>query len=358
MQTPHTRLLRGLAVAVALVVAAVLVPGSLAGSSAQVPTRAAVSAQLSAQKLVAAPAARQRNTCTRNSNYVPRCGVLWGMYLPPVSGPGVWKQPYAATEKKLGRRLDIVKAFYGFEAGKRFPNSRQRTLAKKRLLQVSWNAYDYGRGRALSYAAIARGDYDASIIRPQARALKSWNHRVIVDFDHEMNFAGSKTGTGTAAQYRKAYRHVVKVFRSVGATKVRWAWVTTGYNTTSIKKWYPGATWVDWVGYDPYNFYTCHGVPWRTARSVISGFYRYATREPGMRHKPLMLGEYGSQIGPKAGAWYVNAAKALRSMPRIKAVMQFSSTVGSRCNFRVGDHAATLRGFKKAGRSAYVMGVR
>src|ERR1700722_6987247 len=89
-----------------------------------------------------APAAKiVHNPCKKSKIDVPACGVLWGLYTPPVAGPGVWQAPYANIEKPIGRRFDIVKRYIGWQAGITFPNSSDRKLAGKgkRILDFSWN---------------------------------------------------------------------------------------------------------------------------------------------------------------------------------------------------------------------------
>ncbi|MGL5808537.1 MAG: glycoside hydrolase family 26 protein [Nocardioides sp.] len=342
-----------------------VVAGTTPAGRAAPPASAPPASATPADTMAAAPSTRAakspviRNRCKRNKRFVPSCGILWGSYLSPTGGVS----PYRSLERQVGRRFDIVKAYWGWKPGKVFPTDQQKALAKGRMWQVSWNAIDYDTRRSLRYVDIAAGRYDASIIRPQALALKRWNKRVIIDFDHEMEGSWSQGGVSTnpsnpdvdAREYIAAYRHIVRVFRDVGATKVRFAWVTAGWTPSKFARYYPGPKFVDWVGYDPYNFNTCHGSPWRTPRKTFGPFYRWAMSTPGVRKKPLMVGEYGSHHSARSQRWHGRVARTLRTMPRVKAVMHWGSSLDS-CDYRLTTNAGAMAGFRKSGLSRYVLG--
>jgi len=52
----------------------------------------------------------------------------------------------------------------------------------------------------------------------------------------------------------RAWRRIVTVFRRVGADKVTWRWTVNLIDSTSpaIRAWWPGASYVTWVGIDGY----------------------------------------------------------------------------------------------------------
>ncbi len=298
------------------------------------------------------------NHCKKSKKDVPRCGVLWGAYLPPVPGAGEFKSGYPSLESEIGRRLDIVKHYEGWQPGKTFPNAVDAALgAHHRVLDYSWNAQNYDTRAKISYRSIAAGDWDSSVILPEARALKHFHHKVFIDFDHEFDNKAQQ-GKGSPAEYVAAYRHIHRVMHKAGVKNVIWTWVSTGYvgNASVIKASYPGRKYVNWIGYDPYNFASCHSEGWRGPYNTFAPFYRWVRHQPGMSKKPLFLGEYATVLGSRAGAWYSHVAKALKHLPRIKAVMQWSSATSSRCDFRLSDSASALAGFKKSGDSNYILG--
>jgi Glycosyl hydrolase family 26 len=312
---------------------------------------------------VAATAAHRAhaNVCRKSRIDVPRCGILWGMYTPPVPAPGMWRAPYQPIEAAIGRHFDIVKRYVDWVHGDTFPNRADEDLAAngKRILEFSWTAGSFKTGAKVSYQSIANGDWDKSVILPEARRLRRLHHKVFIDFNHE-NDTTAQQGQGSPAQYAAAYRHIHRVMHKAGVRTVIWAWVTTGdvEHAKQIKASYPGRKYVDWVGYDPYNFSGCQGSNWRSPHQTFSPFYRWVHRQPGMKHKPLSLGEYASTLGPHTGSWYAHVARALKHLRRIKAVMQWSSGTSPSCDFRLTDSVAALRGFAKSSNAPYITGVK
>jgi hypothetical protein len=311
-----------------------------------------------------AAAAATYNRCPRSTIDVPECGVLWGMYTQPVYthlGPGVsrYTPQYGKFEKAIGRPFDIVKDYVDWQRGVTFPNANFEHLAGngKRIIYVSWNAIDYDTHARVSYASIAKGHWDKSVILPEARRLKSFHHKVFIDFNHEFD-AKAQAAKGSPAQYAAAYRHIFKVFHGAGVKNVIWSWVSTGTiaNIPDIKASWPGAKYVNWVGYDPYNFAQCTGRPWRSPYATFAPFYHWLRSQPAMRHKPILLGEYASAPGPKQAKWYHSVPAALARLPRIKALFQWSAPTVESCDVTLADSSSALAGFATSSNSPDITG--
>lgn len=143
-------------------------------------------------------------------------------------------------------------------------------------------------------SGIISGQYD-TYLRQYALAVRLYRYPVILSFGHEMNgYWYSWGNTNSApAQFIAAWRHVVTVFRAVGATNVKWLWAvnnflpgqTTGQKTVSgdIKQWWPGQKWVDLVGIDGY-YYT-------TGLTFDSVFGPAITAIRKITSEPLMIAE-------------------------------------------------------------------
>jgi hypothetical protein len=310
---------------------------------------------LASLSLGAAPAGAAakaaQNVCPKSAIDVPSCGVLWGMFSPP--------QNYTTFESSIGRRFDIVKNYMDWAVGETFPNTAAQSLATSgnRILYFSWNAVNYNTRAKISYASIANGDWDKSVILPEAAKLKAFKQKVFIDFNHEFDNK-AQAGSGTPAQYVAAYRHIHQVFANAGVTNVIWVWVTTGYvpHAATIAAGYPGSSYVDWIGYDPYNWGACHSAGWQTPLQVFSPFYNWIQNQPAMSSKPLMLSEYASVPGSAVNAWYAGVPSALQQLPKIKAVMQWSWMTSSVCDFRLTTSSQAMAGFKTASNSPYVTG--
>jgi hypothetical protein len=308
-----------------------------------------------------APRIRTYNKCKRSAIDVPSCGVLWGAYRPPVAAKPYWKQHYNQFERPMGRRFDLVKNYEGWAKGDVFPSQREAVLAKhgRRILYFSWNALNFSTRAKISFASIARGDWDRSVIIPEAKRLKAFHQKVFIDFNHEFD-AADHAGTGTPQQFAAAYRHIHDVMALMGVTNVIWSWVSTGWkgNRPAIAAGYPGAKYVDWIGWDPFNMAYCRGETGQPdAYGNFSPFYHWAIHQKGMEHKPFLLSEYAAAVqSPNAQRWYSSIDNALRRLPRIKALMQFSGHATSKCDVSLADSSAAMTGFSQSGMAPVVTG--
>jgi mannan endo-1,4-beta-mannosidase len=106
-----------------------------------------------------------------------------------------------------------------------------------------------------SVSAIATGAYDV-YLDTYAEAVRDFGHQVVIGFGHEMNDKGRSWGYGetSASTFVAAWRHIVSLFRSQGADNVTWLWTVQvdGPTTGPVASWWPGPSYVDWVGIDGY----------------------------------------------------------------------------------------------------------
>jgi hypothetical protein len=113
--------------------------------------------------------------------------------------------------------------------------------------------------KGVNLAAIASGHYD-SYLSSYAEAVRSYHRPVILGFGHEMNgnwYSWGYHHTSPAA-FVAAWRHIVTVFRNLGARNVTWLWtVNIMHSGGSIGRpapWWPGGKYVTWVGLDGYYY--------------------------------------------------------------------------------------------------------
>jgi hypothetical protein len=113
----------------------------------------------------------------------------------------------------------------------------------------------------VSLAVIADGGYDA-YLRKYAQAVAGYGARtggaVIIGFAHEPNGDWYSWGYHhtAPATFVAAWRHIVTVFRQQGADNVTWLWtvniVDQKSGIPSPAAWWPGRSYVTWVGIDGY----------------------------------------------------------------------------------------------------------
>jgi hypothetical protein len=113
----------------------------------------------------------------------------------------------------------------------------------------------------VSVAAIAAGRYDG-YLNAYAAAVRAYGHRVVLSFGHEMNghwYPWSYQHVSPAV-FVAAWRHVFDLFRARGARNATWLWtvnaITPRYpRIRPPRAWWPGSSYVNWVGIDGYYYY-------------------------------------------------------------------------------------------------------
>jgi mannan endo-1,4-beta-mannosidase len=170
-----------------------------------------------------------------------------GAYLPgvPDSYAGV-----SAFTRSIGVKPDLL-AFYSgwlepFSASFADAAARQGAVP---LVQIDPENVDL--------AAIASGRYDR-YLGSYAAAVRSYRLPVILSFGHEMNGSWYSWGYRHASpvNFVAAWRHIVSLFRTLGADNVTWLWtvniIEKPGGIPSPAPWWPGSAYVTWVGIDGY----------------------------------------------------------------------------------------------------------
>jgi hypothetical protein len=147
-----------------------------------------------------------------------------------------------------------------------------------------------------SLRAIASGQYDA-YLRSYAAAVRALGARVILSFAHEMNGTWYSWGNGrtSPAVFIAAWRHIVTVFRQQGADNVTWLWTVNvmrkrGNVPSPAPSWWPGSSYVNWVGIDGYY-------------NKPSGIRRAQPGRPGQRGRVAQYRRRPQCPGPGAVAY-------------------------------------------------------
>jgi mannan endo-1,4-beta-mannosidase len=107
----------------------------------------------------------------------------------------------------------------------------------------------------VSIVGIVAGEYD-SYLESFADQVASFGHQVVVSFGHEPDgvwYPWSERYVSPSV-WVAAWQHIVEVFRRQGADNVTWLWTMNilGNQTHPLSAWWPGASYVNWVGIDGY----------------------------------------------------------------------------------------------------------
>ena len=311
------------------------------------------------------PTPRPSSTCGDISpKLVPSCGAWWGIYAPTSRAKG-WDHGAAVREieEKIGRKFDIVHRYHDFSnkgSNGVFPDRYEREqMAEGRLMFFAWESRIFDTGEVLTWRDVYSGRYD-SVIDAVARRIAALDVPVFMGFDHEPEDDPQK---GSDADFVRAWRYVHDRFTRAGATNAVWVWTVMGWSGHYHRyaDLYPGDKYVDWVAYDPYNFYLCNGSKsWKSPETTIGTFYRWLDSSGIGAGKPRMLAEFGTSFDPADPAakkrWFEEFPAAVKAHPKIKAVIYFNSagstTTSSTCDMTLGS-ASALEGFRIAGQDPY-----
>jgi Glycosyl hydrolase family 26 len=177
-------------------------------------------------------------------------GSYLGVYV-----KGVPKSYARITEftNSTGTRPDVVMYYSGWFVP--FPVGFATTAANNGAVPLV--QMDPG---GVSVANIAAGQYDG-YLSAYAEAVHAYRHPVIMSFGHEMNgswYSWGYRSKTSPATFVAAWRHIVTLFRALGARNVTWLWTVNIVNNTQNGRipppapWWPGGSYVNWVGIDGY----------------------------------------------------------------------------------------------------------
>lgn len=140
----------------------------------------------------------------------------------------------------------------------------------------------------ISITAIASGKYDG-YLSAYAESVRAYRHPVILSFGHEMNGDWYSWGYRHTppAVFVAAWRHIVTLFRALGVRNVTWLWTVnvahTSHNTPSPAPWWPGNSYVTWVGIDGYYY---------SSSSMFSSLFGPTIAEVrALTHDPILIAE-------------------------------------------------------------------
>ena len=200
----------------------------------------------------------------------------------------------AALTSKTGTTVGVHS--YGYFEGS-VPQGRMLTANSK----SNWKAVAAAKPGSALYNNIVRW----------AKTIKSRSGTVLLAYSHEPELS-SKTSLGTATDFKAAYARVSTVFRQQGASNVRfvlqltdWSFRTTTSDRVYAGKWYPGDAYVDIIGADAYNWYTCGEGRgrWVELSTLVNPLLAF-----GKAHGKLVaLPEFGVTKDSRRAAWLTNA---------------------------------------------------
>ncbi len=275
-----------------------------------------------------------------------------------------------AFENKLGRQIDALNWFLGFNADTgdlpEFPLSSLKQNVPSRIIpMLTWEPWgDAGLKdghQVTPFDKINEGKLDNYIIS-YAKAMKAYGKIIRLRFGHEMIQNDNPVRTipnfkwypwqDFPEDYKKAYIRIYSIFKAQGADNVQFVWALNfePYFIDVIPKYYPGPNFVDWIGIDGYNW------KGQDFDGVFNKMYRVITGHPEIfGDKPIMLSEIGAAKADVSSfdkaQWIKDAfSKIELSYPKISAFYWFN--VNKERDWRLDESSKSWQAFKNAMGSA------
>jgi mannan endo-1,4-beta-mannosidase len=189
--------------------------------------------------------------------------------------------------------------------------------------------------------------------------------QVLVEPAWEMNgnwnyaWQGVANGNASGPQlYVNAWRRMVDRFRAAGATNVRWVWNPNTGNPlaapgagSSHWNWYanyfPGDSYVDFVGAHGYNGPNVFNTPSHTFTDLFSGIDAdYMLKDLKQRYpgKPIILGEIGAEETGDKGAWIRDAYTNMLKDPQVVGAVWFN--MNKEADWRVSSSQSAANAYR------------
>lgn len=199
----------------------------------------------------------------------------------------------------------------------------------------------------ITFEDITAGYYDG-VLTSYAKELKALNYPVAIDFDHEFNVPVSPWGpkSHSATDFVNAWRHIVSLFKVIGANNVIWIWnpAVNGEGTVPIQPWYPGNAFVTWIGLDGY-FTGPHSTFQTVFGSTLTGLTTFT-------EKPVFIDEVGANPASQPARAIDSLFSGIERTPGIKGFVWFDYDKAPGHDWQIQDDLSALAAFR-AGAADY-----
>jgi hypothetical protein len=293
--------------------------------------------------------------------------IVWGASVQAAKGE---KLPAAKVrfEGDVGRTLGAVRDFLAWNSP--FPTTYEtgmRTAGTTVLLSVRSRNLD---GTLVPWATIGAaqpGDPVYLQMQSWADRIRDFGAPIYVTFQHEPESAVNAVN-GTATDFVAAWQKWVTILRGEGATNAKAMWITTAFAYTVkptdrrfASNWYPGDAYVDAIGADAYNWFSCRtGVTtaWLSLQQLIEGMRQFSLLHPGPELWITEVASVEDPAQPGRRAQWIAGAQALFQQPnyvRFKGVVYFEQNVAP-CDWRVENTPDALAALSVMGADPYYQG--
>ncbi|MGN6380261.1 MAG: glycoside hydrolase family 26 protein [Gaiellales bacterium] len=243
----------------------------------------------------------------------------------------------SAFEQQLGKTVSIDHQYAPWDL-QSWTKKISGDVAANRTPLLSWSA-----APKTNAAAIISGSQDA-IIKNAATQLKASGRTIYLrpfyEFDQPQ---GHPRYIGTPAQVIAAWQHTYNVFQSVGATNVKFVWCPMAFDYAKgvAQQFWPGASYVDYVAADGYNF--PNQKSWKTFDKLFLPAYNYSVQVG----KPFFVAETASPgADSRTPQWITDAQTWAASHTNTAAIVYFDSVSPKGFDFQLLAHPAAFTAYQ------------
>jgi mannan endo-1,4-beta-mannosidase len=247
--------------------------------------------QLSSPAAAAGKPPTATSTLPGSPTATPSSGGARDLLIPNGTWHGVFLDPnrtltsaqVTTFESEAGKKVGAFLYYLGWYENAWGDVQRQLDVLDPMgiKLHLTWEPKLKNGGNPLD--AILNGSQD-TIILDLANKSKAWGKPFFLRFAHEMNGNWYPWG-GQPDKYKQAWIYVWNKFQSVGATNAIWVWSPNADSVpdepwNAIANYYPGTSYVDWVGVDFY------GLMWGNENPGLQ-----MDKVQAWNNKPVMISE-------------------------------------------------------------------
>lgn len=271
-----------------------------------------------------------------------RC--LFGAYADNAPYPDVY--PHYGLESLLRAHLRQMSWFQDMGADWLDQQSQDAAQSGHDLM-IAWDPVS-GNQR-IKFGEILAGQWDNHVT---AFFRKAANYPGVVTLrpfwemnssgsPYSVDYSGGERQVESTEHFIATWRHLVKLQRAVGGTRIRWMFCANGSDTGAVpvEAYWPGAEYVDDVGFDTYND---ERRSWTSFDDLVAPMYsRLEKLAPGLSVHLGEIGckEAGAPAGHSKGLW-VREMFQTRSFPRLASVSFFNADKG--VDYRLDSSADSL----------------
>ena len=286
---------------------------------------------------------------------------MWGVFAKPRGSENL-QTALEHIESKLGRKVGVTRRYLSWDDSIGSYDRWLVSTGRTPLISVKSARHNGGK---VSWSSIANATPGSAVYAQIAEVGRRREVAEVAGVLHLQPRAGGgrEQCLRHDAQYVAAWRKIVSVFRARGATNAKFLWIMTGWSfevgssdRRQAIKWYPGDNYVDALGNDEFNDYTCRAdrkFDWRPLGSEIEPFRQFGLKHPG---KELWLPEFGSvedskQAGRKAS--WLSDVRSLFEDPKyaqFKGIVYFSAyRAGTPCQWWLDSSSTAVSRLRRDG---------